>query len=129
MTEATIVGRCRVCDRPLVSKTDWQLGIRPPGATNHGGKQLCIMHYTRLKRHGTFEKTPPKPRARRRGSVSRPIEEVLDEYAMIKDDVKNIREAAERMGMSFSALDTALYRARKRGLPGATPPLSQQEAS
>lgn len=55
----------------------------------------------------------------------RPLEEVLEEYALVRADVDSVREAAERMGMSFSALDKALYRARKQGIEGALPPPNQ----
>lgn len=55
----------------------------------------------------------------------RPLQEVLDEYAMIRRDVDSVREAAERMGMTFAALDKALYRARKQGLRGTLPPPGQ----
>lgn len=55
----------------------------------------------------------------------RPLQEVVDEYALIRDDVDSVRQAAERMGMTFAALDKALYRARKQGLRAALPPPGQ----
>ena len=55
----------------------------------------------------------------------RRAEEVLEEYALIREGVDSIRQAAERMGMTHSALDMALSRARKRGDRRALAPPGQ----
>jgi hypothetical protein len=55
------------------------------------------------------------------------MHDVLSDYALIRDDVDSVREAADRMGMTFAALDQALYRARRKGLSGALPPPRQLE--
>lgn len=42
-------------------------------------------------------------------------EDLLDEYVHVRDDCLNIMDAADRLDVSFSKLDMALYRARGRG--------------
>lgn len=124
-----VLGHCRApdCGVPLVSEKKWRQGIRPEGHARHGGKQLCNMHYKRFSRNGDYDRHSPVAPPRINVRVSRPLDEVLEDYAMIRDDCNSVREAAERMGMTFSALDRALYRARKQGLPGALPPMPQVE--
>ena len=124
-----IVGNCLApeCGLPLVSEKAWRQGIRPEGHARHGGKQLCNMHYKRFTRNGTFERQKTYRPQRNDYREYRTLEETLEEYRFIRDDCRSVREAAGRMGMTFSALDRALYRARQQGLPGALPPMAQVE--
>lgn len=120
------VGHCKVegCGVPMVSKHAWDAGVRKPGHASHGGKGMCRKHYARWTRHGSTERQVavggPGNQAAKRSR-----EEVLEDYAMIKDDCTSVRHAAERMGMTFSALDKALYRARLDGDVRAMPPSDQ----
>lgn len=114
------VGKCRECGSALLSKHAWNIGIRREGHAGHGGRGLCIRCYSRIRERSPRPRGSQRPRA-----PLRPIEDTLSEYAMIRDDVNSIAQAAERMGMTFVALDRALYRARKKGLDGALPPIAQ----
>lgn len=121
-----VVGHCKAegCGIPMVSKWAWTIGVRPAGHVSAGGLGLCRKHHYRFLRNGTTEKLPPVAR-KPRGGTHRSRQEVLEDYLMIKDSVSSIREAAERMGMTFAALDTALYRARLDGVTEAMPPIDQ----
>lgn len=123
------VRRCEACEAPMVPHARWHRGDRPEGHVAYGGRGLCRNHYQRLMRNGDLEpRTPGRPpQGRRDAKAARTRAEVLEDYAMIRDSVSTIAEAAERMGMTFSALDAALYRARKDGLEGALPPKPQLE--
>lgn len=97
--------RCVECDRemaPCRTPLDQRRG-RPV----HDGRGLC----------GTC-----RGRHRVRGSLidferpSRSIEEVVEEWTMLRDQGHNRRQAAPRMGMTHHALEQALRRAVKRGL-------------
>lgn len=115
------------CGVPTVSS--WSLALLSPerrqeiarehGAEDLQGRQgygLCTKHYNRLRRNGDPLASAPKRPRPKRGPESRSAEEVLEEWAMLRSDgVTDLRVAAQRMGMSFSALDKALWRARKRG--------------
>lgn len=122
------VGHCAApgCGKPMLSTYAWRIGIRKPGHVSKGAGDLCRKHHMRFKRNGTTERQVPRP-SKRRGRESRSREEILEEYAMIRDSVATVREAADRMGLSFSALDKALYRARKEGLAEAALPRQQLE--
>ena len=119
------VGRCKACDVPMMSEYAWKMGMRPEGHAYHAAHGLCGKHYNRWKRFGTTELVGRRAAIKPRGPAQRRLDEVLEEYAMVRDDVGHLRQAAERMGMSYSALDKALYRARKKGLPGAQLPMQQ----
>lgn len=122
------VGHCVVegCGLPMVSKHAWDRGVRKPGHVSKGGRDMCRKHYTRFVRSGSTERRVAVGRGSREQQASkRSREEVIEDYSMIKDDVTSIAQAAERMGMSFAALDKALYLARLDGDRRAMPPSSQ----
>lgn len=123
-SEAEVVGTCRECGVPMVSNRSWKRGRRPAGHSEHGSRGLCRLHYIRLVRTGTTGLLPKRGNG---GGAGRRLDEVLEEYAMIRDSCSTVAEAADRMGMTFSALDRALYRARQAGRTGALPPLQQLE--
>lgn len=118
--------RAEDCGLPMVSSGYGQ-GMVPDGHVRHGGHGYCSKHYYRWRRHGDTSKTlrPVPGRRKKPGTIGRSREEVLEEYAMIRDEVDSVAQAAERMGMTYAALDRALYRARKAGIPGAVPPEAQ----
>lgn len=109
----TVVGNCTECDIPMMSTSAWRAGVQPDGHAVHAGHGLCRKHYWRWQ-SGSIETKTLRSR-----------DEVLEDYLMIRDDVANIRQAADRMGMTFAALDRALYRARLDGDDRAMPPSTQ----
>lgn len=122
----SVVGHCAVCELPMVSDAVWwgRYGYprqRPEGHVRKGSKDLCHKHSMQARRAA---RATNAPRARARSA-----EEVLEDYAMIKDSCGSVAQAAKRMGMSWSALDQALYRARQRGDERAYPPVNQRMAS
>ena len=126
------VGHCSVCKAPMVSKHAWEIGIRREGHVSKGAGDLCRKHYMRKRRHGSTERKVPKPTSEQ--AVSRAVgrafwsrEELLTEYDMIRNSVSDVREAAERIGIGFKALDKALYRARRSGDERAVLPQQQVE--
>lgn len=109
------------CGIPLVSKHSWYvLGIQPEGHLPNAGRDMCRRHYHRFTKFGSPDVVLPE-----RNVAGRPRDEVLEDYLMIRDDVASIRQAADRMGMTFHALDRALYRARLDGDDRAMPPSTQ----
>lgn len=121
------------CDLALVPKDEWATLSEPAreGKSAHRGFMLCTRHYMRLKRYGKPLHKPTPKRRKPRGSEQRSADEVLDDWVEIRDyDSDNIGHAAARMGMSVSALDKALYRARKRGdQRGSLAPFSNEFAA
>lgn len=70
-----------------------------------GTKDLCHRCYQAAVRVGD------RPERQNRSA-----DEVLDEWVWLRDDgVTDVKIAAGRIGMTWKALDKALYRARKRG--------------
>lgn len=105
---------CRAdgCDLVLVTKHG-NAGLAE-GRAYHGGHGYCVKHHSRLRRHGSLEKRVPRP-SRARGKSQRTAEDMLEEWSHLRASGTTVREAALRMGVSSSALDKALYRARLRG--------------
>lgn len=121
---------CKVddCDLIIIPERQYYRSTKAPGTAPLGGYGMCKKHYNRWVRNGTTERKQqhrPAPRSLESYRVYRTREEVLEEYAMVRRDVTSVRQAAERMGMTFSALDMALYRARKLGDERALPPPAQ----
>lgn len=54
-------------------------------------------------------------------------EDLLDDYVHVREDCLNIMDAADRLGVPFSRLDMALYRARRRGDSRGEAPSHQRE--
>lgn len=112
------------CGVQLCSR--WPGSPRPEGARPHDARGLCRRCYNRWSRNGDFSKRAAVPSRRRQpGTRDTPREETLDEYTLIRHDVQSIRQAAERMGVTFSSLDKALYRARRDGDERGNAPLAQ----
>lgn len=118
------VGTCRVCKHPMLSKHAWALGVRREDHVRKGIGDLCHRHMERLRKHGSLRTRKERGQPRYTGP-GRTRQEILEDYTMIRDEVSSVRQAAERMGMTFSALDKALYRARLDGVAGAMPPPNQ----
>lgn len=126
---------CSCCKIGLVSKLTWETWTPAERELEtrrkHAGLGLCPSCYWRLKRYGDpAHKAPYTARPARGGYENqRSMEDTLEEWVMIRDgsgpgkfkayrytkDPRSLRFVAERMGMTLSALDQALYRARKAG--------------
>lgn len=94
---------CRTCGRTMVTRHQRR---RFPVLRQHATlntRELCSACYARAQRAGELER------------IKRSADEVLDDWALMRDDGESVESAAQRMGMTRSALDKALYRARKRG--------------
>lgn len=78
--------------------------LREKGWVVLAGQGLCSTCYRRAWEKGTLER------------INRTADDVLDEWVWLRDDgYADVRIAAKRMGMTYAALDKALWRARKRG--------------
>ena len=107
VNEPTPVRSCALCDR------------------QHGARGLYNACYKRALRAGTL---PDHER------WNRPADELLDEWVLLRDDGYRPRDAAARIGVTYTALDKALCRAKRRGDPrGSRVPhahdMRHQEAS
>ena len=79
----------------------------PDGRTvGHRGRGLCRGCHARRRRDGTLADAP-------RATMS--ADEVLEEWVMLRGEGHTVAQAAERLGMTYGALEKALDRARKRG--------------
>jgi hypothetical protein len=109
---------CRQCGVALVTEAHWG-GLSDEARSEvrqHGGRDLCRSHYTKLLRYGDAGYVPRRksgPDPDRAPSRSRA--EVLEEYDLIKGSCGSIAQAAARMGMKKNALEMALLRARRAG--------------
>lgn len=104
---------CLDCKRPLVSGSAWDQGRRPEGFAPHRGRGYCRRDHERRSRAGELA-----PLNRRPGHTS---EWVLERWAELQDEDRfvTVTYGAEKLGMSRSALDMALTRARRKGDPRA----------
>lgn len=107
--------KCRICGVSMVPRSAWDKGLRPDGYRPHRGRSLCSTHYRRAIKEGTLGQYGLLQSARTR-------QEVLEDYMLIRDEVSSIEQAAARMGMTASALEKALERARKAGSTEALTP-------
>lgn len=111
---------CRVCGTPTVAQRPWLRGVRPEGHVLRRHAGICTSCEWQEK---SLTAKPGEPGS---GTQNRSREDVLDDYVTIRGDVRSIREAAERLGMTFAALDKALYRARRLGDPRGAAPAAQR---
>lgn len=85
--------------------------IKPPRAawySRHLGRGLCTSCYGLHRRQGTLDRFERSIRAR---------EDVFEEWLMLKASGATRAEAAQRMGMTVTALDRVRYRvAAKQGV-------------
>lgn len=94
------------CGRPMVRHDV----APPPGACRHEGRGLCARCYRKAQQDGSLVDRPRLLRHR---------DEVLEDWPRLRAEGYTKRQAAERLGMSFSALDRMLSRARSAGDPRA----------
>lgn len=96
---------CTCCDTPLTPCTSPQ-----PDAAIHGGRGLCNSCHARERYHGRLADHPRSTRSR---------DELLEEWELLRGQGHTRVQAAERLGMSPSAFERALQRARAAGDPRA----------
>jgi len=106
------ITHCRdsVCGVPLVSAG---AGAAPPGMRRHTGRGLCSRCHYRHRRDGTLEDFPPLTWTR---------EELYAEWAVLRDGGTDARTAADRIGVSFAALEKAIHRTERGDVPPVTRP-------
>lgn len=79
---------------------------KPAGTRRHAGRGLCTRCYHRHKTAGTLEDF--RPHSRRR-------EDLYEDWTELRAQGLDKRRAAERLGVSFAALDQAISRTRRGG--------------
>ena len=72
------------------------------GLIRHQSRGLCTRCYTAFRKVGELDKYPP---------LTRSNAEVMEEWEWLRDAGYSREQAALRMGMTFAALDRAIYRA------------------
>lgn len=109
--------KCANCGDGLVGQRSWynlsleeRRAARAGGRNVHIGHGLCKRCHSRARRAGTLPEQPSFV----------PLDVILEDWPLIvnKDlsQKANIRLAAPRLGMSESALEQALLRAKRLGL-------------
>lgn len=78
------------------------IGVHPIVA-----RGLCQPCYTRATREGTL---------RNYEKGHRPIEDVIEDWLLLRSEGFNRPDAAERLGMAYKTLQKALERAQDRGM-------------
>lgn len=99
---------CLDCGRTTVNRY-----LELPAAVTASGRGLCRRCYSRHERRGTLVDFPRTTRSR---------DELLDDWVLLREQGLDRRAAAARMGMTYSAFDRALVRARSKGDPRAFGP-------
>lgn len=109
-------GTCRECPVSLVTCHHWKglskdqrKALRDQGFRELRGRGLCARCYSRRRAAGTLVDVE---------SVQLPREHLLAEYEQVCDPYDPLKrqaeQLAERVGMSFPAVERALYRAGVR---------------
>lgn len=107
---------CARCKRLIAARPDVANGIY-----KHGSRGLCEPCERAARADDTLLDYPRRIRSR---------EEVVEEWDFLRSQgVFDVRQAAARMGMTFKALDKALYLARKAGDERATLPHPNQRSA
>lgn len=97
--------RCARCHYPMHPNRSFPGRYRCP-------RDLCNFCYKAASRTGEvidFERT------------RRTRDELMHDWAMLRDEGYSKRQAAARLGMSLAAFDRAFHRARRAGDPRAVP--------
>lgn len=86
---------CLRCDRPRPRQ--------PHRRAAQGARGLCAACYDWVTRHGCVDDY---------ARVTWPSDELLAEWDLLRRDGHTMRQAAERLGVSYAALDKAIQRAK-----------------
>jgi hypothetical protein len=97
-----VTDHCVRCRNPMIPEGRWRPGlpVRP-----HVARGLCRACYLHLRKHGDLIDYERR---------SRPRDEVLEEWELLRAEGYTVRQAAERLGMTVHALKKALYRASRK---------------
>ncbi len=100
---------CTRCDVPMRSrKSDPR-----PGTRIHLGRGLCVNCRNWARRRGLILDYP---------RITRPRDDLLDDYVLLRGEGYTWRQCAERLGMNYPAFRRAMERARTAGDPRAGRP-------
>ena len=91
---------CLGCQREMFP---WRKRYPRDGVLRHDARGLCTQCYRAKHKAGGLDEFPP---------VTRGNAEVIEEWEWLRDAGYTREQAAMRMGMTFAALDRAIYRAR-----------------
>lgn len=105
-----MTGQCARCSHRIVPRRHRPLN----GARRHAGRGLCDPCRNETRATGDL---PDFERA------TRTRDELLDEWVLLRSEGYTLRQAAERLGMTYPAFERAYYRARCDGDPRALPAL------
>lgn len=78
---------------------------------------LCHTCYRQVRELDALDAFPLLKPGKPVGAIREPTDAMLKEWASLRDDGISTRVAAPRLGMTWQALERALYRAQKRGDP------------
>lgn len=92
---------CADCGRPM--RHYRQSVTERPDTIRHYSRGLCKWCWVQAKRAGALAEFPSQLRA---------WDLLLEDYAMLRDEGHRLRDIAERLGVSYDALDQALLRHR-----------------
>lgn len=102
--------RCRDCDHPICPRS-WNV----PGAFRDEGRGLCRGCWRDRAAADTLDEVERTKRTR---------DDLMADWEILRGRGLTKRQAADRLGMTFSAFDRALQRARAAGDPRALPSLT-----
>lgn len=92
---------CLDCTRPLVPRRRHP----PKGHVRHAGRNLCDGCRQRRAKNGT-----PMPPL-----TTWPADDLLTEWDLLRRQGHTMRQACDRLGVTYDALDQAIARAKRRG--------------
>lgn len=95
-----IGGPCGVCGRSMRVRRH-STAASPPGTVPHRGRGLCASCHERARLAGTLTDHP---------LTLRRWTDYADDYVMLRADGYPLLVIADRLGMTFDALDRALVR-------------------
>jgi hypothetical protein len=96
---------CSGCEKPMIAERQWRKGNRPKGHVEHHAKGMC---------RPCYRSVAPLPKEIQGVKLDRVLE-AWTEFALYE----STQQIADRLGMTRSAFDMALSRARKKGDPRA----------
>ncbi|MDN5933184.1 MAG: hypothetical protein L0I24_19315 [Pseudonocardia sp.] len=104
-------GRCAKCRTPMMHRPHGAtVAVLPRGRRFLDGRGLCTVCLQAARKIGGHVDYPRRTRTR---------DELLDDWALVRDEGSTYAQFAQRLGMSTSAVLRALTRARAAGDPRA----------
>jgi hypothetical protein len=100
---------CGNCGYPIITSTAYK---RDPEFRwvyrRHAGRNLCTVCHAQIRQAGHLDRWL-------RTRLIWPRDQLMDEWVWLRDSGASIEQAAEQLGMTWSALDRALHRALRDG--------------